>query len=56
MHCHNTYNKCYATFKDFSTAMLSFPRDDVPKNWHAYRDQVTDNFRIVNPTEFLVIA
>jgi transposase len=56
MHRHITHNKCYATFKDFSIAMLNFLRDDVPKNWHAYCDQVTDNFRIINPTEFRIIA
>jgi hypothetical protein len=56
MHRHITHNKCYATFKDFSTAMLSFLRDDVPANWSAYCDQVTDNFRIINPTEFRIIA
>jgi transposase len=56
MHRHNTHNKCYATFKDFSVAMLNFLRDDVPKNWRAYCDEVTDNFRIINPTEFRIIA
>jgi transposase len=56
MHRHITHNKCYASFKDFSTAMLNFLRDDVPNNWHAYCDQVTDNFRIINPTEFRIIA
>src|SRR5208337_3000926 len=56
MHRHITHNKCYATFKDFSIAMLSFLRDDVPKNWRTYCDQVTDNFRVINPTEFRIIA
>ena len=56
MHRHITHNKCYGNFKDFSTAMRRFPRDDEPKNWHAYCDEVTDNFRIINPTEFRVLA
>jgi transposase len=56
MHRHITHNKCYATFKDFSTAMLTFLRDDVPANWSTYCDEVTDNFRIINPTEFRIIA
>jgi len=56
MHRHITHNKCYGTFKDFSTAMLNFPRHDVPKNWNTYCDEVTDNFRIINPTEFRIIA
>ena len=56
MHRHITHNKCYATFKDFSIAMLTFLRQDVPENWDAWCDQVTDNFRIINPTDFRIIA
>jgi transposase len=51
-----THNKCYSSFKDFSSAMLNFLRDDVPRNWRTYCDEVTDNFRIINPTEFRIIA
>ena len=29
MHRHITHNKCYATFREFSTATLTFLRDDV---------------------------
>ena len=47
MHRHTTHNKCYASFKDFSRAVLSFLREKVPRNWHVYCDQVTDNFRII---------
>jgi len=56
MHRHITHNKRYATFKDFITAMLTFLRDDMPKNWRTYCDQVTDNFRVINRTEFRIIA
>jgi hypothetical protein len=31
MHRHITHNKCYATFRQFGTAMLAFLREDVPK-------------------------
>jgi len=55
-HRHATHNKCYATFKAFSTAMRSFLCDDVPRNWRTYCDQVTDNFRVINPTNFRIIA
>jgi hypothetical protein len=51
-----THNKCYGTFKEFSTAMLAFLREEVPKNWVDYCDQVTDNFRVISPTEFRIIA
>jgi hypothetical protein len=56
MHRHTTHNKCYGTFKDFSIAMLTFLRHDVPENWRTYCDQVTDNFRVIEPTNFRIIA
>jgi transposase len=56
MHRHVTHNKCYATFKDFSAAMLTFLRDGVTWNWRTYCDEVADNFRIIDPTEFRIIA
>jgi transposase len=55
MHKNVTHNKCHATFRDFANAMLTFLRVEVPKNWHLYRDSVTDNFRIINPADFRVI-
>ena len=33
MHRHTTHNKCYSSFKDFSSAMLNFLHDEVPRNW-----------------------
>jgi transposase len=56
MHRNVTHNKCYATFKDFSTAMLKFLREDVPKSWGTYCDEVTDNFRVIDPKEFRIIG
>jgi hypothetical protein len=47
---------CCATFKDFSGAMLTFLPKDVPANWREWCDHVTDNFRVMNPTEFQVIG
>lgn len=56
MHRHITHNKCYATFKDFSIALLAFLREQGPGNWRVSCDQVTDNFRVINPTDFRIIA
>jgi transposase len=56
MHRHATHNKCYATFREFSAAMLTFLREDVPANWREWCDEVTDNFRVINPKEFRIIA
>jgi len=27
----------------------------VPKNWHKFCDQITDNFRVINPSDFRVL-
>jgi hypothetical protein len=56
MHRHTTHNKCYGSFKDFSIAMLNFLRDDVPGNWRTYCDEVTDNFRVIDPKKFRIIV
>jgi hypothetical protein len=50
MHRHTTHNKCYSSFKDFSIAMLNFLRD-----WRTYCDEVTDNFRIIDPKKFRIM-
>jgi L-rhamnose mutarotase len=56
MHRYITHNKCYATFKDFRAAMPTFLRADVPQRWQSYCDEVTDNFRVIDLTNFHIIA
>ena len=56
MHKHITHNKCHETFADFSDAILTFLREDVPRNWRHYCDEVTDNFRIISPKDFRILA
>ena len=56
MHKHATHNKCYAKFNDFCDALLTFLRDEVPKNWQKYCDSVTDNFRVISPKDFRVLT
>jgi hypothetical protein len=36
--------------------MLNFLRDDVPRNWRTYGDEVTDNFRVIDPKEYRIIG
>jgi len=55
MHKNITHNRCYAKFNDFCSAILSFLRQEVTKNWRIYCDAVTDNFRIINPKDFRVL-
>ncbi len=54
-HKHVTHNKCYATFKEFAAAFLTFLREDVPRKWANFCDTVSDNFRIINPLDFRVL-
>jgi len=56
MHKHITHNRCYTSFRDFSTATLTFLREQVPANWDTWCDDVTDNFRIIDPKDFRVLA
>jgi hypothetical protein len=55
-HRHWSLNKCDAGSKDFTRAVLTFLRKKVPRNWHVYCDQVTDNFRVIDPADFRVLA
>ena len=56
MHKHVTHNKCYATCRQFADETFDFLRDKVPKNWSGFCDSVTDNFRVIKPGDFRVIA
>ena len=56
MHKHVTHNKCYATSREFAGEALSFLREKVPQNWSELRDSISDNFRVVNPKDFRVLA
>ena len=56
MHRNVTHNKTYATCAQFANAALGFLRDKVHRNWAAYRDSVTDNFRVINPKDFRVMT
>lgn len=56
MHRNITNNKCYNSFRDFRTAMLNFLRDEVPKNWHTCCDEVSDNFRVINPKDYWILG
>jgi hypothetical protein len=56
MHKHVTHNRGHPTFAEFKAAVLTFLREEVPRKWETYCDQVTDNFRIVSPKDFRVLA
>ena len=56
MHKNVTHNKTYTTFRDFKAAMLRFLTQDVPKNWKVLCDSVSDNFRVIDPSDFRVMT
>jgi transposase len=55
MHRHVTHNRCHVTYNDFCRSVLHFLRQEVPKNWAAFCDSVTDNFRVINPADFRIL-
>jgi hypothetical protein len=56
MHKHITYHRCYARFADFRDAMLTFLREEVPWNWDSHWGAVSDDFRIISPEDFRILA
>jgi transposase len=56
MHKHVTHNRCHERFADFSAAMLTFLREEVPRKWTLYCDAVSDNFRIISPQDFRILT
>ena len=56
MHEYVTHNRFYPTQKEFADAILAFLREIIPKQWHKFRDKVTDNFRIISNQNTRILA
>jgi transposase len=56
MHRNVTHNKSYETCGQFADETLSFLRETVPRRWAKFSSSVTDNFRVINPKDFRVVA
>jgi transposase len=56
MHKYLTHNKCYASYQEFAQEALAFLREKIPKSWSRFCDSVSDNFRVINPKDFRVLA
>jgi len=56
MHKHVTHNKTYAKFRDFADAVLGFLREDVPRRFTEFSSTITDNFRVIDPNNFRILA
>jgi len=56
MHENVTHNKCYAKFRDFAEAVLGFLRKTVPERFDEFSSSITDNFRVIDPKDFRILA
>jgi transposase len=56
MHKHVTHRRCFAKFRDYAEAMLTFLRETVPQNFEQFSSVVTDNFRVIDPKKFRIVA
>ena len=56
MHKSLTHNRTYPTYREFADAMLHFLRAEVPRTWREIADSITDNFRIIRPANFRILA
>jgi len=56
MHRFVTHNTCYATRKAFCEAILEFLTRTVPNEFHRFRSRITDNFRVIEASDFRVLT
>jgi len=56
MHRHVTRNTRYETIGEFADAILSFLRVEVPKRSGEFAQTITDNFRVIDPKDFRLLA
>jgi len=56
MHENVTHNKTYAKFRDFADAVLGFLRKTVPQRFDEFSSTITDNFRVIDPKDFRILA
>jgi transposase len=56
MHKHVTHRRSFAKFRDYADAMLTFLRETVPQNFEQFSSIITDNFRVIDPKDFRILA
>lgn len=55
LHQYVTHNRYHRSQKHFADAILAFMRETIPKDWKKFRDQVSDNFRVMTHEKFRVL-
>ena len=53
---YTTHNRDYKTFEQFRAAILTFLNQTIPKKWEHFRDRINDNFRVISPANFRIVA
>ena len=56
MHQKVTYNQYYPTQKQFANAILRFFGETIPSQWKVFRDQASDNFRVITHEKVRVLG
>jgi transposase len=55
MHRAITHNRCSKSLPTFQAEILTFLRRTVPQNWATFCDEITNNFRVRDPTQFRIL-
>jgi transposase len=56
MHQYTTHNRDYKTFDQFRAAILTFLNQTISKKWEHFCDRINDNFRVISPADFRIVA
>jgi transposase len=55
MHKNLIHNRCFDDFRTFCIKINHFLRREVQEQWNNFCDQVTDNFRIIEPARYRIL-
>jgi transposase len=56
MHKNISHRLHFPKFRDWADAILTFLRETVPQNFERFSSTITDNFRVIDPKNFRIIA
>ena len=56
MHRRVTHNRRHPSQRDFCDAALKLLTETVPRHFERFRDRVTDNFRVIDPAKYRILA
>ena len=56
MHKNISHRLYFPKFRDWANAIVTFLRETVPKNFRQFSSTITDNFRVIDPKDFRILA